>query len=1024
MTTMMTVTHRCQKAIGKLINTHPSVITATLLILGPLLVAALFMLPHSGYVLELTVAGGVSEDANKLRDARLVPALVACQIALLGAAITAGINVNRIATIAFGGLAAVAAAGVFLSLTSWGPLFGIVALAFAFAAALHAGRAQWQQLSGHILVAAAGLALVCNQGLGIDPAWSFAVSLAAVSALTLWRWNVVAPWLSMVGAVVVAVALGMSAPMFWLGPSAARFSVLDIFHAFLAVAVIVDAAFSGWRTRRLAKIATPHFAAAMAILVLAAPYVWQPSLSVDDYHFGEKLLAAQALFGNSEWFINFFSPHGLSDAGGSVVAWLIGDFTGTGIAVGGQFWLWYPGGLLAWLIIRRVGALPGIAILFALPLGHTTVLMLALNLVLAAEVMVLRPALLAGALGMAVAFSGVFVNAGLGAAAAIVIGIIGLVTNAKRGRASLGGFAAGSIASGVVLIVLFWAQVIGQLDFLQVSAVSNLTIYGTGSASDILGRPTAFVFAAAPMLIAIMSFGNLPKGGEPAQRLIQIAMLVLPVAAFALVMNPYASGRMEPGLGRSAVISIALLVSLPVWVSVLNGPASRSAAVAVLCAALIGAIGYAGPNLRWNKPFLPPALLPQRALIAEDMPQLGAGSADPEHVAMIREVKKTVDVLLDPGETFLNLTNRTALFFYLDRYSPSPIASPYNAAPAKFQQEFLEAISANPPPLALIRVRNIEHDGLKLSLRSHQLYEFLVRNYEPFDQNNYTYAIRKDLRERLDRLRDHGLQTAEKDRDFQIGSYTDANLRRGVAIGANAGRWSFALPPELSDKLRVGDVLLFSDMVERRVIQVSGANVRTTPTIAAGAEEDTPLMSFSIRNREMEMPADPWGRVFHIAQLNRIPSAWGRSAKNLEDQVAMSDINTELKSAHDNKLEDQKRNAYRVTGRDPQWIVAFPHPVSPQAAGLLNIDIGCQSGKAKPLLQVFWRPASGRFTEEMSLRFEASFVRNIVPLDSTAQFGRLPDIAEVRIDLENPDACPIVMLRDVKLFHRTHMGAD
>ncbi len=1020
----MTLILSCSSAIGKWINTHRAVTAATFLLLGLMIPATLFLLPHSGYVLELTVAGGVIKDLDKLRDVRLVPVLVACQLALLGAAITAGINLNRITTIAFAGLAAFAAAGILLRLTSWGPLFGIAALAFAFAAAWTASRDQWRQLIGHILLAAAGLSLVCNRMLGLDPAWSFAVSLAAVSTLTFWRWNVLAPWLSTLGAVIVAVALGMSAPIFWLGTSAAGFSVLDVLHALLAAGVIVDAASSAWRTWRLGQLTMPNYAAAMSVVVLAAPYVWLPSLSVDDYHFGERLLAAQALFGDSVWFVNFFSPHGLSDAGGAAAAWLTGDFTGTGIAVGGQFWLWYPAGLLAWLLIRRLGALPGFAIMFALPLGHPTVLLLALNLVLAAEAMVLRPALLAGALGMAVTFGGVFVNAGPGAGAAIVVGMIGLAINAKRGRASLGGFAMGSIVSALILIGLFWEQVTGQLHFLQVSAVNNLTIYGAGSASEILSRPVAFIFAAAPMLVVILSFGNLPKGGDATQRLVQLAMLLVPIAAFAIVMNSYASGRIDQGLGRGALISIAVLVLIPVWISLMSEPRSKGAKVAVLCAALIGVISSAEPNLRWNKPFLPPALLPPRAPVAEDMPQLGVGSADPEHVALIREVKKTVDSLLDPGETFLNMTNRTALFFYLDRHNPSPIASPYNAAPLEFQQEFLAAVSANPPPLALVRARNIEHDGLSLSLRSHQLYEFLLRTYEPFEQGGYTYAIRKDLRERLDRLPDRGLQTANKGYDFQIGAYTDGNWSKGVAIGANADRWSFALPPEIAHKLRAGDVLLFSDGIERRVVNVAGANVRTTPTIAPGAEKSLPLMMFSILNRKMEMPRDLWGRVFHVAQLNRIPSAWGRSMKYFADQIAMSSVNPELRSAHDNNLEDQTRRVYRVTGRDPQWIVAFPHPVPPPEAGLLALDIDCHSVNAKPLMQIFWRSASGNFTEEMSLRFEASFERNLVPIDSSALFGRLPDIAEIRIDLDNPDACPSLMLRDVKLLHRTPMGAD
>jgi hypothetical protein len=115
----------------------------------------------------------------------------------------------------------------------------------------------------------------------------------------------------------------------------------------------------------------------------------------------------------------------------------------------------------------------------------------------------------------------------------------------------------------------------------------------------------------------------------------------------------------------------------------------------------------------------------------------------------------------------------------------------------------------------------------------------------------------------------------------------------------------------------------------------------------------------------------------------------------------------------------QSPGLYQVTGPDPYWVYRLPRPLPPAEVGLLGFTITCRGSDERPVVQVFWRASSGAFSEGASLWFEASFERNLVPLDSTVAFSLLPDIAEVRVDVASPGACPEVELTDVTLFRRS-----
>ena len=990
---------------------HP-VRTAVLLLLalGALFIVLAPLFPHLGYVRELTVGGGVLTDTDKLRDMRLVPMAIVYQLALILALTMAGLNLNQMASLGVLAIAAGATAAAWTN-ASWGELSCFAALAIAGAAAHRACPEEWQNASGHMLISAVGLTLIAARLIEVGPVISLCGSLFIISGLSLLRMRSLLVLLSFSGTIAIAGTMVLSMPFLWIAHAGTRPSFIDGAQLLLAMAALYSGSVAAWSAWTGGRFTLPIAATAIAILALVAPYVPPPSLPADDSHFGERLLAAQALASGGSWFTSFFSPHGLSDAGGAAAAWLLGDFTASGIAAGHALWLWYPTAILAWLLVRRIGALPAAAILISLPINDSTILLLALNLVIATEAMVLRPSFLGGALGAAIAFAGLFLNAGLGAASAIVTGLAGLTIQGRYGLRHLFAFLVGGIVMALALTALFFREVAGQLHFLAVSAGTNLTIYGNGQTSTIYYELPHFLFAVGPLMAIVLASGRLPVRVNSLGGLAGLMVLVIPFAVYAIVMNSYAAARLDGTAPRALIVSYGILVLLPLYLSLLC-PDRKALRASVLCAALIAGIGEATPNLRDGKPLLPPRPLSGSVPIALDIPSLGTGSAAPEQLSTIREVKRVVDALLSPEETFINLTNRNALYFYLDRDNPVPIASTYNAAPEAFQTEFLDAIRKDMPPLALVSIENIEHDGLSLPLRSHRIYDFVLEHYQPFKQGPYTYAIRKDLTERLGRL-----PPDNQEFQFSIGDYTDQYWQSGVAVGENALRWSFALPPLLKNKIRDGDELRFSDGVNRKVLKAEGANVLTQPPLVLSPDGSPPATQFSIVNREI-LHGSPWEGVFHQAQLSRIPSAWGRSIDNLADQINHSNVTLKLLNMSQVEHDSDGGTTYRITGGDPTWVFAPSRWLMPSDAGLMALDIRCLGSKTNPLVQVFWRSSAGQFSEDASLLFDASFERNLVPLDSTPFWSLLPEIAEIRVDVANPKACQQVELKGLTLLYR------
>ncbi|SFT11640.1 hypothetical protein SAMN04488040_3246 [Sulfitobacter marinus] len=978
---------------------------------------------HSGFVEQLTVGGGILEDADKNRDIRFLWWMLSWQMAsliVIAALLRQSYGIWRgvfFSLLAVAGLLTVAQlvsldSASFQTQILFGSLLASGGIAFT------SDRENWSQLYGIGFLVAVSASVVAQEMAELSAVGVIAVALPA----TIFLMHVSGPdalrWAGSISALIMAGVSAASAPIRWVGLEGAHLSILDGLHALLAIVLIIEAVWV-FRARREGGSFTgvlPRISTALAIVVLTGPAMIHPVIPLDDYHFGEKLLAAQAFYSGAGWFTEFFSPHGLSNATGGFAAWLLGDPTASGILVGERILLLYAWGTLVVLLLCRLGPLP--ALLFALVIPEIPhVIYLTLNLVLGLAIVSLRRPSVAGAGGVAVAVFGALFNGGLGAAAAIVIALSGVILHGRRGRWDFIAFCAGSIASGVVILVLFHEQLLGYLAFLTVSSAANLTIYGNGSFSVIEHHFDNFLYVFAPVLtlaVAAIVGSKQWRDSEALPFWLKSLLVIVPTTALAIIMNPYATGRLDFG-DRGMITTVALMVFATVWLSSFFKRRNPPLVASLLSVLLIGIM--ANQRTSFERLSLPPVHLELRGEIAEDMPTLGWGAAHGAHLAMLRDVNGVVNAVLEPGETFLNLTNRNAFYFYFDRANPVPIASTYNAAPGDFQRQFTEASELSLPALAILAVNNIEHDGISLPLRSHHIFEFVETHYVPFVVNGNVYGIRTDLTERLTGQGNREAPVLGDAQTFRTGSYTDANWHNGVAVGENAAVWSFAVQPSMTGLLEAGDRLAFSDGVNREVTRVEGASIRVAPPLPAHFTDDPTPPIFTVQNRTF--PAELiWANVLHQQYLWRIPSSWGRSVLNLSDQIGGLQQLTDP-AFYGTVAEPGTTDVFRVTNSDPMWIYAPPEPLIPsEGSDILSLDAECVGSDVHPIVSVYWRSPDTPFSERNMVNFEASNRKNLVPLDTTLRWRSLPAIAEIRIDIANPSACALVSLGNVAMLER------
>lgn len=225
--------------------------------------------------------------------------------------------------------------------------------------------------------------------------------------------------------------------------------------------------------------------------------------------------------------------------------------------------------------------------------------------------------------------------------------------------------------------------------------------------------------------------------------------LVLPlcvVIVFSFLLTPYSMGRIDPGsVSRPGIIGILLIAGImgfAFWY-IFNRYSRIWLFIGLVIFSSLLKFAYVS-----HQPLI--SLSVSSIQIGHvvrtqdtDLKNIGTASMDATHWNRINKLNTLIDEKLHPKESYLDLTSRNAQYFYLNRKPIIPVTAPYNIVSRKQQLEAISILKGNLPRLSLLEGDNIVHDGGGLSIRSHYLYRFIIEQYEPFDDNGFVIGLSK-----------------------------------------------------------------------------------------------------------------------------------------------------------------------------------------------------------------------------------------------------------------------------------------
>jgi hypothetical protein len=241
---------------------------------------------------------------------------------------------------------------------------------------------------------------------------------------------------------------------------------------------------------------------------------------------------------------------------------------------------------------------------------------------------------------------------------------------------------------------------------------------------------------------------RLPQGN----RIAAILILGIGGAAFAYALIPYSAGRIDGGgLSRSGCITLLLFgFFIPMVVALYK----RSIGVFPLALTVLGLLlgvrfAYAPPTLgylveRANQIVQIPGDAVNVTGSAQELPNLGGGYVTARTWDEITRLRQALAVYLKDGETYFDLTNRSAFYFFLGKRVPSPYSADYLAANGAIQNRIVERLERERPPVAWVGPV-MRFDESPTAIRSYRVLRwFLESGYRYESAFGNQFLVRPD----------------------------------------------------------------------------------------------------------------------------------------------------------------------------------------------------------------------------------------------------------------------------------------
>lgn len=298
------------------------------------------------------------------------------------------------------------------------------------------------------------------------------------------------------------------------------------------------------------------------------------------------------------------------------------------------------------------------------------------------------------------------------------------------------------VALWSAFIALFFPWISGWVRFVVENGPSNSIAYGVGFLETHAATPdlsfaqtTLIEFLRSGGWIVSIAIGALLVGLQRKSKQRELLVLGAALVLLPIFLIPYSLGRMDPlAFSRTGAASLAMAGVLAVFVcawALKVWPGSP-----LWFASLGLCIGYSQaffPTHLTELASLPAAtsIVPSGWTLFEGkdagMPKIGTVFAPERRWSEIAGFKQVLSDFKNPKDLYLDLTNRSAFYAFVDEKCPVPIAADYLAFNETLQNGNLKRLQDSPPAFVWLGP-SMRHDGGPASLRHYRVYRWLLES--------------------------------------------------------------------------------------------------------------------------------------------------------------------------------------------------------------------------------------------------------------------------------------------------------
>lgn len=792
------------------------------------------------------------------------------------------------------------------------------------------------------------------------------------------------------------------------------------------------------------------------ILFINIPPIGLPQLAVDDYHIGEWYLPWQQLveFGKIP-FVDLNYPHGFVHLIHGFFAGFFFDGTAASFIPANTLLFACALAAMIFAIYALFGPFVAFMIAYTFPLAymsHNHWFIISSFLLLIMNRLLKKPALWVLSWGIVSLFL-IFYAMSTGTAFAIGTFPLAFWMTLRAVREQPKFLTQLIVASLSLGTILFAVTPMGKITYslilylkenssvntiangipwgasLGVSAFSNGVLV-SGLLWEFLR--VGWMFVTVIVLFVILK--ELTKPQDEKQN--RVLLFGISILLYLLVFMVYSFGRIDSAAltrtGRASLWAVA--IALPLLLLLINK--KKSIPYFILFYPLIG--GASSAILQ--KPIPEPSTIVLKSFIEipvtakqiefsthAGLPNLGRLILEQDRLNALIELQQELHKLLRQGETYLDLTNHSARYFFLGYPVPIFESASYNAPSTEMQQRILHQLKKNPSPVVLVDGDTILYDGGPASMRTNLIYRHFALTYVPIKRGRYIFLVQPE--------RAKGLPILQQVDILPLASLTDTNWTKGIS--SKKERTGVLLKDKFdSHDIKVGDKIIFAHSGQRTVSLIDGEQLwfegKPLDPEADGFPNSV-LVEKTNMTQEKSKPSDITetklvllDKAFRAEHLQKIPVSWGRSWQSLApllQKVGRVDVK-QLVSTH--VIKKNSDGSYTPRDRDSQLVFNVADlKLKGASAAYVSFVFNCEHTdlKTEPELELYWEnTADGSFNENNVIRFYAENGRVLVPLDSSPRWLLSQGITRFRIDLRDHNSCRKFTLDEIYFLKRRDTG--